>query len=264
MKSFEKMFFLTGLPRTGSTLLSAILSQNPDILTEGLSGLLQLMLYNLEANQNLPGFTEALDNTNRQEHFKTMISEIPHIYYKNTPSKIIIDKQRGWINPYNTNIAKTYIESKPKFIVMVRPIKEIIESFYYLAIKNDKMNWFKEIMEPNKPPFRNSVDGFKKAINQRVEDFIIISYKNLTEMPEETIKQLYEFLEIPYFEHDFSKITNKYQEGDYGIGGLHEVRKEISIRNKNVELPEEYEILAEYLQKDLEIALKKAGVEDVF
>ena len=27
----QKMFFLSGLPRTGNTLLSAILNQNPDI-----------------------------------------------------------------------------------------------------------------------------------------------------------------------------------------------------------------------------------------
>jgi hypothetical protein len=39
MKSFENMFFLAGLPRTGSSLLTNILSQNPDILSEGSSGL---------------------------------------------------------------------------------------------------------------------------------------------------------------------------------------------------------------------------------
>jgi hypothetical protein len=39
MKSFEQMFFLAGLPRTGSSLLTNILSQNPDILSEGSSGL---------------------------------------------------------------------------------------------------------------------------------------------------------------------------------------------------------------------------------
>lgn len=264
MKSFEKMFFLTGLPRTGSTLLSAILSQNPDILSEGLSGLLQWMLYNIEAEQNLPGFNDMLENTNRKKYFKSIISELPHVYYKDTPHKIIIDKQRGWINPFNTNIAKTYIDPKPKLIVMLRPIKEIIESFYYLAIKNDKMQWFEEIMQPNNPPFRNSVDALKKAIKQRAEDFIIITYKNLTENPEETIEQLYDFLGISFFNHDLSKITNKNQEGDWGIGGLHEVREKISIRQKKVKLPEEYEILAEYLQKDLEIVLKEAGAENVF
>jgi hypothetical protein len=43
MKSFEQMFFLGGLPRTGSSLLTNILSQNPDILSEGSSGLLMTM-----------------------------------------------------------------------------------------------------------------------------------------------------------------------------------------------------------------------------
>jgi hypothetical protein len=43
MKSFEQMFFLAGLPRTGSSLLTNILSQNPDILSEGSSGLLPII-----------------------------------------------------------------------------------------------------------------------------------------------------------------------------------------------------------------------------
>jgi phage shock protein A len=46
--------------------------------------------------------------------------------------------------------------------------------------------------------------------------------------------------------------------------GLHEIREKIEKREKNVELPEELLNRALYLQKDLEIAFKKAGIENVF
>jgi len=39
----KKFFFISGLPRTGSTLLSSILYQNPLIHAEGNSALCQLM-----------------------------------------------------------------------------------------------------------------------------------------------------------------------------------------------------------------------------
>ena len=39
----KQFVFLSGLPRTGSTLLSAILSQNPKIYSEGNSAVCQLM-----------------------------------------------------------------------------------------------------------------------------------------------------------------------------------------------------------------------------
>jgi hypothetical protein len=37
MKSFEQIFFLSGLGRTGSSLLTALFSQNPDIASMGSS-----------------------------------------------------------------------------------------------------------------------------------------------------------------------------------------------------------------------------------
>jgi hypothetical protein len=99
MKSFEKMFFLAGLPRTGSSLLTSILSQNPDILSEGSSALLQILILNENmTNDNIEiagGINESFINTNRGHVKKTIIESIPDLYYKNTPHKIIIDKQRN-------------------------------------------------------------------------------------------------------------------------------------------------------------------------
>ena len=72
----KDIFFLSGLPRTGSTLLTSILSQNSNIHTEGNSALCQLMWdmqVSCETTQqisNKPGLQDKL------------ISEIPNIFYE--------------------------------------------------------------------------------------------------------------------------------------------------------------------------------------
>jgi sulfotransferase len=261
MKSFEKMFFMGGLPRTGSSLLTAILSQNSKILSEGISALLELMLLNEESIVNSLGIKEALNNTNRENSLNNIISQIPHLYYQDTPQEIIIDKQRSWTA--NVDLIKKYITKEPKIIVMLRPIKEIFESFYSLALKTNKLDWFYEKISFG-PPFMNAFEFLKNSLESNKDYFFFIQYDNLLNKPKEVLKKVYDFFEIDYFEHNFDLIENRNQEGDYGIEGLHEVRSNISKRTLDVELPKNVLNRANYLQKDLEIAFEMAGIKDVF
>ena len=45
----EKIYFLSGLPRSGSTVLAALLQQHPDMHTTATSSLLHLILGTLKA-----------------------------------------------------------------------------------------------------------------------------------------------------------------------------------------------------------------------
>ena len=45
----KNIYFLAGLPRSGSTVLAAILSQNPAVHTTGTSGLLDMLVGTLRA-----------------------------------------------------------------------------------------------------------------------------------------------------------------------------------------------------------------------
>ena len=94
------MYFIAGLPRTGSALLSAILSENPNIVSEGQSGLIELMWQNhliFKENEVLLG---TLENTNKMYLKNKILKEIPKLYYYKEKGKIIFDKNRNWTNPY--------------------------------------------------------------------------------------------------------------------------------------------------------------------
>ena len=95
---------LSGLPRTGSTLLSGLLSQNPTIHAEGNSGLCQIMW---DTQQSCEHFAkEQLTANNRLHSVKDIVSQLPHSYYKGNDPKesIVVDKCRSWALPANMQI----------------------------------------------------------------------------------------------------------------------------------------------------------------
>jgi len=98
---------LSGLPRTGSTLLSAILSQNPDVHAEGNSAVCQLMW---DMQQSCEGAaSEQLHANNRQATQDDLVRAIPEIYYKNTTATHIVDKCRSWTLPANMDMLRRYV-----------------------------------------------------------------------------------------------------------------------------------------------------------
>ena len=85
----KKFFFISGLPRTGSTLLSSILCQNPLIHAEGNSALCQLMWDNYISCSN--NSIEQLTANNHLDLIFKIISNLQQIYYDKVTRPIIID-----------------------------------------------------------------------------------------------------------------------------------------------------------------------------
>jgi len=230
MKKYEQFVCLSGLPRSGSTLLSAILSQNPKIHSEGNSAVCQLMWDMLQScNINCK---EQITANQRQSTIFELISSIPEIYYNkiDVNEKIIVDKCRSWTIPENIEVLKTFIDKDIKIIVLERPITEIVNSFMKLYNKNNIQLNVDNLLEPFKEPIMRSLNGVIHAKNNNIDNtYLFISYKELIETPEETIKKIYDFCGWEYFEHDYKNILQKYPEHDeiYGLTGFHDVFPEI-------------------------------------
>jgi len=106
MKKYDQFVCLSGLPRSGSTLLSAILSQNPKIHAEGTSAVCQLM-WDMQESY-VKNCKEQINANNRQTTVTELISQIPQLYYKNIDDneKIVVDKCRSWTLPDNIELLK--------------------------------------------------------------------------------------------------------------------------------------------------------------
>ena len=225
--------FLSGLPRTGSTLLSAILSQNTNIHAEGNSAVCQLMW---DMQQSCVGpANEKLIANHRQGTQEDMVKAIPMIYYKNVSATHILDKCRSWTITENMEMIRRYITNNPKVIVMTRPIEEIVESFVRLRKENKWDDPYESLLDPMSEPLMRSQFGVECARKSNKGEYLFIEYSDLIENPSKIIESIYSFMEWEKFQHDFTNIINKHIEDDsvYGLIGMHDVRPTIAARQES-------------------------------
>jgi sulfotransferase len=105
--------FLAGLPRSGNTLLSAILNQNPDIYSTPLSPLPTFMW---EFANSAGNMEQTNRNTENQIKAEIFLSSFMDNYYKEVEKPVVIDREKAWGTPANLNIIKQYITPTPKII----------------------------------------------------------------------------------------------------------------------------------------------------
>ncbi len=235
----KQFFFIAGLPRSGSTLLSNILGQNPEIRAEGNSALATLM-WESQVACDVKG-VEQLMATGKFPSLKNrLLSELPSIYYAEAQEPIIFDKCRKWCSHENMQVIKNHITQKPKVIVVVRPVEEIVKSFVNLHKLNGKpFNVKNNLMDRDKNPILvESILSVRDAINNCDDDFLFIKYSDLVDDAESVLKKIYKFCELDYFNHTFTNIVDRCLEDDavYGLIGMHSVRQSISKKSYDIEL----------------------------
>ena len=236
----KKFIGLSGLPRSGSTLLSSILSQNPNIHAEGNSAVCQMMW---DAQCSINGTAnQQLIASNRLDTGIEIIKNIPNIYYKDITASTVIDKCRSWTLPDNMAMLNKYFEHKPKVLVLERPLVEIVRSFVALRQANNYQgDPEKGLLDTWSEPIMRSYEGVKWAKANNNGEFLFVQYNDLINNTKSTIDTIYEFCGLESFEHDFNNIVNKHPENDevYNLIGLHDIRPTINQRQINIELSQE-------------------------
>ena len=259
MKSEKTYFFLSGLPRSGITLLGAILNQNPDIYVSPTSPVVEFMK-DFKYKVIYEDFLYAAFP--KEEFIKKTISKICNDWYSDIDSPIIIDKNRTWPN----RLAEAEIVTKDiKIICPVRSILDILSSFILLTRKStEKENYGngteltiydrmlieggERVTENNLchnlmdtagyGQVRFSLNGLTQLFDENLELFQniihLVEYEDLISDTKNIMNKIYEFLQIPNYEHDYDNIKNDIREDDniYGMPTLHEIRPTIS-KSKN-------------------------------
>ena len=194
---------------------------------------------------------EQLSANSREGTIADMVSSIPDIYYKNVSDKLVLDKCRSWTIPANMNLVRQFITTQPKVIVLIRPIDEIVKSFAKLHISNGKEFDFDLMLRDYSEPLMRSFSGVMEAKASGNDEFLFVSYADLTTDTRNTLKTIYEFLELPLFEHDLETIVNRHPENDevYGLMGQHDVRSTIGVIEAEIELPASAKAKCDYLNQ---------------
>lgn len=236
----KQYYFLVGLPRSGNTLLSSILNQNPKISVTA-NSIVPDILWNLQCEKE-----NSLTFKNFPDHcsYDGLMSSIFDCYYKNWNSDIIIDRS-NWGSPNNLKLLEKYCPNKPKFILLVRDILEILASFIKWS-KENKPNFIDN--ETNNAPVEIQCDFLMRPDLQIVQEYtaihnlyknentLLITYQQLVDHPKETIDMIYDFLQIEAYTHKFKNLTqlmvNNVSYDDRVVGNnLHYVKSKISKTN---------------------------------
>jgi len=236
--------FITGLPRSGSTLLSSILKQNPRFHASITDSLANLVKGVIETSQDAPGMKSEVPVERR----KNLVRYIMDGYYHDVDSPVIFNTNRAWT--FLTGVTND-LYPKSKHIVCVRDINWILDSFELAHRRNpfstntvtgglsgSVYSRTAALMEDT-GIIGFPYTGIKQAITGTENHLLfILEYDQLTKNPKETIKALYNFIEEPYFEHDFDNVEASWDEYDQEIGiKLHDVRKKVEHRTRKFILP---------------------------
>jgi sulfotransferase len=242
----KKYYFMAGLPRSGSTMLSAILNQNPRFYSGPSSPVIPTML----AIENSLSNDELFLAYPKIDFGKNLIASVMDHYYADVDKPIVFEKNRSWVN--RMEYIKGYFGIEhPKVLYPVRDVSEILASFISMInrnphIINDRINFIDQALVQQGIPINDvtrcqaiagpgilgqSFDGLKKALAEGYRANIhFIEYKDLVNNPRETMKKVYEFLGEPEYHHDFKNLKNLHREDDvkiYGFIDMHEVRPEV-------------------------------------
>ena len=252
MKSY---YFISGLPRSGSTLLSGILKQNPDFYADIASPVQGL------TGNSIDVITSGENNLNiTEDQRKNLLYGVFDGYYKHIEKPVIFDSCRGWTK--KTSFLKALFPYT-KILCPVRDIVSILNSFevlfnrnyFYTKQINEKIfseNIFIRIEELFQREIINYCSFLLEGYVMNPEMIMLIEYENLCKTPEKTMREVYEFLERPYYSHDFENVeySNENFDKSCNLKDLHTVKKKVEYNPPRCILPPE--IVQKYNEMNME------------
>lgn len=244
----KEYYFLTGLPRSGNTLLGSIINQNPNVKLTA-NTILTDVFYQLHLIQDYQIYKNFPD----KKSFNNIIKNVFKNYYKDWKAKSIID--RGlWGTPANLEFLKSIIV-KPKFIILYRPVLECLASFIKIEKPINVETRCHELMTIN-GMIGKSLWSVKNIIKEK-EDYIIINYLDLINKPLDQINKIYKFLNIDNFNHTFKNLnefsTNNIKYDDSVLNApLHKIRTDkIKLNKYNIKDYLPSNIIKQYSNLDI-------------
>jgi sulfotransferase len=268
----EKLHFCAGMPRSGSTLLLNILNQTPEFHCTATSSLIETVctVKNTWDNwlENRAMRAQDSDMLKRRV-LKAMILGA----HADVKAPVVIDKNRAWLG--EAEMLEWATGVKPKFLVCVRPVLDILASFEVLW--REKNKGIRQVpQEMTNRALWQTVEGRCQVLLRldevvggsynKVKDalargwqkqMLLIEFDRLTAVPAAVLAEIYEFLERKPFDHDFEHVLQTTHEDDsaYGWLGLHDIREQVLPVKSRWK-----EVLAPYLSADNLKAYKEQSV----
>lgn len=246
----QRIHFISGLPRSGSTLLSAILRQNPRFsaaMSSPVGGIFNACLGAMGAGNEFALFLS-------EQQKRDILMGLFDGYYRDAPEDgVIFDTNRMWTARLPA-LLKLFPDAK--VICCVRDPAWILDSVETLIRRNafDTSRIFHTEAE-RATVFsraeallgRNRMIGYALAAlkeayySHEAGAMLLVDYNLLAARPADTLRLVYEFLGEPPFAHDFDDVSYEAEMFDSHLlaRGLHSVSGRVALTERRTVLPPE-------------------------
>jgi hypothetical protein len=252
MKFFKNYTFLCGMPRAGNTIIGSIINSNKNIKMTAYS-VLPYMINDLLLLKNCNSFKSFPDH----KSFDNVLKNLFNNYYSDWDCEHILE--RGWWGTNLNLMALDNIFKDTKFVILWRPVLEVLGSFVKVNKKNFLKNekdvrlYVNHIMKDNEA-VGLPLKSIKNLIDKK-RNYKIFNYNDFLKDSKTFITDLGNFIgvdiQLPKKINQFNINGMFYNDSAIGQEGLHTVSENLKYVNE-----ENYK---DYLPED--IINKYKGIE---
>jgi len=242
------MHFISGLPRSGSTLLSALLRQNPRFHADISTPLASVLQANL---QMLGAGTEAAHHI-KEDQKPVILRAIADAYFSTlTDREVVFDTSRSWCSKMSLT-AELFPDAK--VIACVRDVPWVLDSLERIIRKSpfqhspifsgdERATVYSRVEALMR---QDRLVGFpwaalKEAFySEQSANLMVVDYDLLARRPLDVLKLIYEFIGEPRWNgHDVENVQFDAPEFDaaLGLAGMHKVRPKVEFEPRRTILP---------------------------
>lgn len=248
MKPSPRYHFISGLPRSGSTLLSALLRQNPRFHAGMSSPVGALVSANIKLMSSGSEVGLMVDAQQRRKILAGMFDS----YHGDRTQEVVFDTNRMWCARMPL-IHEMFPQAK--VIACVRDVPWIMDSIERLLQKNPFENTKLFSNESERMTIysrmaalarHDRLIGFPWAALKEAyygpysRNLLLVDYDLLARAPDQVLRLIYQFIEEPWFDgHDFENVEFDAPEFDeaLGVAGMHRIRPKVAFEERATVLP---------------------------
>ena len=233
-------------------MLQNILAQNPDFYVTPTSGVLDL-IFGARVNYTNGIEFKAQDPKLMEKAFLGFCRAGMEGFYRGITNRpCVVDKSRGW--GVHFDLLTVIFGVEPKIVCMVRDLRMIAASFEKLFRKNpvtyksienhmtmEGITTYKRVVKNlQTPPLGLALERLMEVHSRGfAPKMLFVRFEDLVRNPDAVLKQIYGYLQVPAFAHDFERVAQVTQEDDmvFNSVGLHEIRPKVTpIREDYLEI----------------------------
>ncbi|MCP4289482.1 MAG: sulfotransferase [Gammaproteobacteria bacterium] len=241
----KSVYFVGGLPRSGSTLLMNILAQNPKHYCTSTSGIAPLLLNMRHQWKKVESLRSLPQNQSEIIQHNVMRSML-YGWFKHTDRPVCFDKFHFWTECLEMVAALLGAREKVRILITVRDLRDVIASFEKLHRKTTAMSLthqeeshtaeFKtakgriSIFIDDGQPVGRAFNGIRDAVTRGwLKNMHFVDFDQLTRNPQNTLDNIYRFLGEDAYVHDFTHVEQVTVEDDrvYGFKELHRIESRV-------------------------------------